>query len=342
MGHSNECEAHKYVGLSYPYYSRLVPIGTMSYGLGVFFSLRSLRPEIVHACDFEGLLGVAAYKRLVNPAVTVVYDIADTYSERYQVAEGVANCIQWIDDQLTRSANVVVVPQENRCGHLDWCSERLVVIQNTPYHADAPIYVTPPRRDELRVLISGQMMWSRGIRELVNAAILNGRVRIIAVAEKYPAGVREFLMQSGVVQIEAGRSQAELLQLAATCDLLAALYEPSTAINRKAAPNKVFDAMAVGRPIVVNSEVEVSTRVTDLWRCGYACPYHDPKAISEVFEVILSNPADAIARGRRGRDIFETQLNWESVSLRLGERLEHFVEAFAHLNRFEGSHRGEG
>ena len=70
-------------------------------------------------------------------------------------------------------------------------------------------------------------------------------------------------------------------------------------------------------------------------------PYHEPKAISELFEVILSNPADAIARGRRGRDIFETQLNWESVSLRLGERLEHFVEALAHLNRFEGSRRGE-
>ena len=50
----------------------------------------------------------------------------------------------------------------------------------------------------------------------------------------------------------------ESLELAAGCDAIFAYYEPANAYMVNTSPNKVYDAMAVGRPVLINREVRLA------------------------------------------------------------------------------------
>lgn len=51
----------------------------------------------------------------------------------------------------------------------------------------------------------------------------------------------------------------EVLSASSACDLLFAIYDPFIPNNRFASPNKIFEAMALGKPVLVSK----GTTMTD-------------------------------------------------------------------------------
>jgi glycosyltransferase involved in cell wall biosynthesis len=305
----------EYVGFSYPYYSKWTIPGTCGYAWGVAAALRRLCPEAIHVRDLEALMGVSVYKRALNRTCKVIYDIGDAFSARYNVPAFLANTIQFVDDTLSRSCDVVVLPQANRMSNFRYFRpDNVHVIHNCPFLTDAPLPAKVPTDGPVRVLLSGQMMWTRGIRQIVSAAREAGNVEIFAVTGKYQNGVREYMEDSGVVRFFPEMAQKEVLQLAQQCHLIGAYYDPSRRINRQAAPNKVYDAMAAGRPVLVNAEVEVASEICDGWGVGYSLPYHDKKGLVSLFRSSKADPTDCAARGARGRQLFAQKYHWELMT----------------------------
>ena len=238
---------------------------------------------------------------------------------RYRIPEFVSLLIQGVDDVLARGCDEVILPQENRRQNFLISEPRKIVfILNCPSLCDAPPVLPLPDRQPLRIILSGYLTWTRGIREIVEAGKRESRVQFLAMGQ-YEKGVRDYLIDSGITECYPMSSQRDVLRLTTSCHLVAAFYNPDRKINRQAAPNKLYDAMAASRPLLINSEVEISRLVSDEWRCGYAVPFSDTERLAALFNKISLNDDECRIRGKNGRSLFETTYNWEAMERQISE-----------------------
>ena len=80
-------------------------------------------------------------------------------------------------------------------------------------------------------------------------------------------------------------TQQQSTELAAQCDYILSLYEPINENNINASPNKIYDAIQVGTPVIINREVKVAAFVEEN-QLGYVLDsfYADdyPKLVEEL------------------------------------------------------------
>jgi glycosyltransferase involved in cell wall biosynthesis len=311
---------HHYVGFGYPYRSKLMPLGTLAYSYALLRKLRTVAPDTIFAGDLEGLLGAAVYKRWYAPQCTLIYDIADNFAGRYRLAPWAQAAIQYLDDMLMTHCDEVILPQENRYANFRFRRpKQWRLVPNCPFLDEAPPVEPLPQPTPVRILLSGLITWNRGVREITEAARHSGVGQVVLVPSlPMDKDVAEYLATSGIVEQHSPMSQREVLRLTQTCHLVAAYYEPSCTIHLQAAPNKVFDAMAAARPSLLNAETEVSRQVVETWHCGFAVPYGDSDALSQLLATIHRDLSLCHELGMNGRRLFESQYHWEHVTQDIG------------------------
>ena len=82
-----------------------------------------------------------------------------------------------------------------------------------------------------------------------------------------------------------------LLGWVAAADVVAMPIQPSTLNHRLTTPNKLFEAMAVGVPVVASDLPGMAPIVRETG-CGVVCDPTDPAAIAAAIRSILDAPAE--------------------------------------------------
>jgi glycosyltransferase involved in cell wall biosynthesis len=111
-------------------------------------------------------------------------------------------------------------------------------------------------------------------------------------------------------------SQHEVLELCHSADLIFSFYDPAYEINLKASSTKWFDAMMVGKPILLNCEVMKASWV-EQEDIGYLCPYGNKYALVDILRKIKNNKEEAMQKGKKGRLLFEKEFNWYVMQKRI-------------------------
>jgi glycosyltransferase involved in cell wall biosynthesis len=112
----------------------------------------------------------------------------------------------------------------------------------------------------------------------------------------------------------------ELHDWVAAADVAAMPIQPSTLNHRLTTPNKLFEAMAAGVPVVASDLPGMATIVRET-RCGVLCDPGDPGSIAGAIRTILEGPPDERrAYGERGARAARDTYSWEAqVAGLLGE-----------------------
>ena len=90
------------------------------------------------------------------------------------------------------------------------------------------------------------------------------------------------------VQYFGHGTRNETLSRMSEIDINLALYDPDILINRFALPQKIYDAMMIGCPLLVNREVQMSEELKEEELC-YTASYADAKEIAEILNQIAKN-----------------------------------------------------
>lgn len=301
-------------------YQRLAPEGQIGLARRLpgwwFYAARkaaSLRPDVIHAIDFDTAWPARIAARFTGAAI--VYDIFDFYSEMIllDLPRFLRRFLAKAERRMVRRADLVILPDLRRQEQFGAAKPRkLVEVLNVP--EDQRIEAEPAK--DFTLFYGGMIARDRGLLDLLVACESTGAKFIVAGHGPDEAELLPHLESSPVCLYLGTVPYEEVLRQTASCNVVAALYDPAIPNNRLAAPNKVYEAMMLSKPVVVSDGVAIADLVQTLG-CGKVVPYGDRAAIQKALEELMLSPADCDAMGARGRVAFEARYNWGVMANRL-------------------------
>jgi len=96
--------------------------------------------------------------------------------------------------------------------------------------------------------------------------------------------------------------------------------------HEKALPNKLFEYMAAGLPVVA-SNFPLWKEIVEGNRCGITVDPLDPKTIAQAIEYLLTHPEEARRMGENGRRAVEEKYNWEKEAEKLLALYKELVDS---------------
>lgn len=300
--------------------------------------------DVWHFHDFPALSAIAP--RLA-PGMPYVYDSHEVYFAAGTAARLPAPLRGWLartERRLARrSAGLVTVN--------DACAAELgrlgapetVVVHNCP-----PLLRDEPAGDPLRpacgvasgvpvVLYHGLLARDRGLEQLVGAmsdARLAGvHLALLGYGESLDAlrGLAASLPRPPRVHVLDAVPVDDLPSWVAPADLEALPIQPTTLNHRLSTPNKLFEAIGAGVPVVASDFPAMRAIVLDNpgGPLGEVCDPRDPGSIATAIAGVLSlDPIERAALVERCREAARREWNWDRQASRLVEfygRLEQRV-----------------
>jgi len=110
-------------------------------------------------------------------------------------------------------------------------------------------------------------------------------------------------------------SHNEIMQQTDLADVIVALYDPKIPNNLYASPNKLFEAMMLKKPIIINSETTASM-IVKRYNCGISIPYG---SVDDLYTALqkLKNGEYRKVLGENGRIAYEHQYDWREMEKRI-------------------------
>jgi glycosyltransferase involved in cell wall biosynthesis len=281
----------------------------------LFFRLLRLRPDVVHAVDFDTV--VPAYGAAQLAGARLVYDIFDFYAEMITatLSDRLRESLAKWERRMIARADAVIVPDLHRREQFGTTRpKRLVEILNVP--EDRPVPRAREDPDQFVVFYGGMIARDRGLKDLVIACEDVGAKLVVAGHGPDEAELLDHIESSHASSYLGTISYDEVLERTAACQVVAALYDPGVPNNRFAAPNKLFEAMMFAKPVLVSEDTLAGDIVREVG-CGLVVRYGDREALKKALEALMLSSSEAAVMGARGRAAFERGYNWKAMEPRL-------------------------
>jgi len=294
--------------------------GLFVYNCVLLATALRLRPRVFHAVDLDSAFPGLACKWLLG--TKLVYDVADWYSasrpqsERLRKIRALWRLADVIENWVTSQADYVILPEESRRVFLRRSPEKWVIVYNAPEEGEirelveSELVEKEENKGEYFVYM-GSLYSDRGIEILCEAARRAQLPVVVGGSGPLEDLCRRAATESGGLIRFVGRlDYREALRVEARSIAVVALYDPRRAINRVAAPYKVYEAMALGKPVIVAE----GTLLAELVRqrdCGVAVTYGEVEALVGAMRRLWEDRAEARRLGARGRELFQKELKYE-------------------------------
>lgn len=274
--------------------------------------------DILHACDFDTILPALWAGRLYGKRV--VYDIFDFYADHLRRTPGwIKNWIRRRDLRAIDQADAVILCDDARREQIAGSHPRhLEVIYNSPEdERDFLPAFQPSPKGVLRLSYVGLMHVERMLLETLEVLSRHPQWTLDMAGFGGDEPVILEKLHTLPNTVWHGRvPYRKALELSQNADVLFALYDPGVLNNRYSSPNKLFEAMMLGKPIVVAQGTNVD-RIVEEWDMGIAIPYGDVDALDKALSRLAEDPELRERMGKAARRAYETRFGWKVMEQRL-------------------------
>ncbi|MBM3143768.1 MAG: glycosyltransferase family 4 protein [Chloroflexi bacterium] len=275
--------------------------------------------DLIHACDFDTVLPAMLSKMLFRKKV--VYDIYDFYADHLRATPGwIKRVIRAVDLRVIRSVEGLIITDDSR-----WEQMGLAPLSNSAAIYNSPQDVRhilgdenqPPPSRGLRLVYVGLLQVERGLLDVLSllrehpdwhldlAGFGGDEEQILRIAEELPN-----VVWHGRIPYQ------QALALTNAADAVLALYEPALPNHRYASPNKMFEAMMLGKPVIVAANTNID-RIVSQENCGLVVTYGDLAELGQALERLQKNVSFRSEMGANGRRAYESRYNWSNMQERL-------------------------
>lgn len=286
------------------------------YGLAVWLIQHKASYDIIHACDFDTILPALLSKLLFRKKV--VYDIFDFYADHLRATpQIIKTIIKKLDLFFIGFADATILVDESRRAQISGANPRkLIYIYNSPKETGLDIQVDP-KSAPLRIVYVGLLQIERGLIELLEILGRHPEWSLdLAGFGGDEAQIRTRASEFPNINWHGRISYSEALSLSKSADVFIATYDPTIPNHRYSSPNKIFEAMMLGKPVIVARHTNMD-RIIEKWKCGLVVEYSNLEALDQAFTKLASNPNLRVELGQNGRKAYEKEFSWEQMQKRL-------------------------
>jgi glycogen(starch) synthase len=279
------------------------------------------RPDIVICNDWNTLpVGAAVNRRSGAKLVYDAHELATReHIQNWKWRLVSHRAVREIEERNMPYVDLVVTVSEGiaqSLRNLYALTQKPVVIRNLPAYQAIPFRAIKP---PLTVLFHGLIRRERGLEELIDSMPhwrFDGRFVIRGYGQEgYLAALEERARQRGVsdrVDLAPRVSPEALISEAATADIGYLALPGTTEHYEFALPNKLFEYMMAGLPVLATPRVEMAALLSAR-RCGFITEL-DPHSLARTLNAI---ELAALNRMRKAALAAAKSLNWESEKNRL-------------------------
>ena len=281
----------------------------------------------------------------------VIWDVHEHYPnsimDKFWISKGLRRCVSKSFDLFERAVvrffDLVIYTTPLVGARYEKLKVASARIENYPI---VELSGTFERNPQKQIIYLGVMARIRGLIEVVEAfaqvvakhpdwqLVLVGASRPASFEDELRALARQHGIEKNVTFIPwVPYEEKERLTSSASIGVIT--YLPYSN-NTSCLPNKLFDYMLVGVPVVA-SNFPLYREVVEPSRCGLIVDPTRPEEIAWAMTYLIEHPDEARAMGERGLRAVRERYNWENQSHRLCRMYEILLSTNGGQERVEGT-----
>lgn len=273
--------------------------------------------DIIHACDFD--TAFVAEKICKKYKKKLVYDIYDYYVDCHSLGF-LKKYVERKDIKIINKADLVIICTEQRRKQISKASPKdLIVVYNTP-SISVSNNISTLKSNKIKIGYVGILQDNRLLKELFEKIKGDDRFEFyvggFGIYEDY---LKELSDKYKNIKFYGSLSYSETLKLEEKVDVLFATYNPKIKNHKYSAPNKVFEAMALGKPIIVCKSTGVDEMVLKE-KIGYVINY-DANDFIRCLENLKNDEYQKISKITQ--KLYISKYTWEKMAEMLCNKVEN-------------------
>jgi glycosyltransferase involved in cell wall biosynthesis len=283
--------------------------------------------DVIHCHDFDTLrIGVRLTRKLGIP---LVYDAHEIYG--YMMVRlfprWIASIFLRLEKRLIKKADTIITVNEPCKGYFrDVTDKPISIIMNCKQLLTLK-YEPVDNKDNFTVIYIGGLAKQRFILELANVVSELPDVNCIIAGmgqPDYVQALREKCTKAPNITFLGKVPFKEVLTLTSKADVILCMFDPDDPNNRVGMPNKLFEAMVCGRPIICTKGT-YSGEITEQEEVGLTVEY-SKEALKEAIIKLRDNPQLREELGRNALQAAISKYNWQKQE----EELLGLYQGIAH------------
>ena len=272
--------------------------------------------DYIHACDFD--CGYMAYKIAKKYNKKLIYDMYDYYVDSRPMPYLIKKNIEKRENSIINFSDISIICGEWRKKQIKGTHpKKLIVIHNTPninYKESKKIIKSNSKK--IKVAYVGVFQDNRLLLELLDKFKKNNDYELhIGGFGIYENQISDVANQNDNIYYYGSLKYDQVLSLEADCDVLFATYNPIIQNHKYSAPNKVYEAMALGKPIIVCKNTGIDELVSKN-NTGFVIDYSADEFFS-VLDKYKNNKKLLNVISKNAKKTYKEKYSWNLMEKQL-------------------------
>ena len=259
--------------------------------------------DIVHGCNLDTC--ILFYRRLKKDGTKYVHDMFDYYKDARNLTGILGYIVEKIETDVVNRADITIICTEARKEQIAKTKpKKLIIIHNSP-----EVEVDVVEDNIMDYFYCGTLCEARLIGETLdeykNYDFLKVGFAGFGVfqdlAEKNAKIFKNFSYFGRIPYSDCLKYEAQSL-------CLSAIYEPTWRNHRLCAPNKFYESLALGKPIIVCKGTGID-QIVEEYKIGFSINY----SAKELYDSVIwlkKHEEERTEMGRRARMLYEQKYSW--------------------------------
>lgn len=274
--------------------------------------------EIIHAFDLD--TGITAKRISKKYGKQLVYHILDFYRDSRNISsELIKGAMKKTEFSVINNSDAVIVCTEKRREQIAGSRpKKLEVIYNTPKYVEkiSDCFDEIKHSKRYKIVYVGILQETRFLREIIRFTENDDRFELhiggFGIMEKEVAEVAE---KCGRIRFYGKLPYDKTLALENACDIMTAIYDPVVPNHKYAAPNKFYEALMLGKPLIMAHDTGFDDIIE---KNGIGCLIEYTEAgLSKGFNALIAENKHWQLMGEKMKKLYKEHYSWGEMEKRL-------------------------
>ena len=246
--------------------------------------------DVIHFCDYD--TAALSFKLAKRLGFKAVYDIFDYYADSHSAPDAIKKIIRNSENYIINNSDAVILCSEKRKEQIVPTKPKLLeIIHNTPNNELSAGDITLQSKKDngrLRLVYVGMLSDDRFLRDIGEVICeredVEWHVGGFGFLEKY---FEKLAQHENNIFYYGKLPYEKALGLEQQCDVMTAIYDPRIENHRYAAPNKFYEALMLGKPLIMVKNTGMDSYVSQ-YNIGYVLD-SDVSNFRENFRLALDD-----------------------------------------------------